>query len=198
MGLISRVSSRTYRVKMPSATGDNCDETRHDWSMSSVQGWRGLRPSNKELLLTKPLNLQEFNSSYDPPGWDNSFLNQHTLDDIVAANEGTTGVDAEQRDRVMNQIAWNAACGPIKGIPMMAFMMWMTGNQIGIFPIMMLGMQLFRTLQTFANFKQTTKAFEKSELKHLQMALWLFGQMCVLGIAAWKCNSMGLLPTHPS
>ena len=81
---------------------------------------------------------------------------------------------------------------------MNAFMMYMMGGQIGIFSIMMLGMSLFRVIGSVASLKQVSKSLESSENYYIQMLCWILGQVAVVLLCAWKCNSMGLLPTHPS
>ena len=40
--------------------------------------------------------------------------------------------------------SWDLALGPFKQVPMSLFMMWMSGNTISIFPIMMVFMMMFR------------------------------------------------------
>ena len=45
------------------------------------------------------------------------------------------------------QRSWDIALGPIKQIPMNLFIMWMAGNTISIFPIMMVGMMFIRPIQ---------------------------------------------------
>lgn len=47
------------------------------------------------------------------------------------------------------QRSWDIALGPIKQVPMNLFMMWMAGNSISIFPIMMVGMMAVRPIQAF-------------------------------------------------
>ena len=40
--------------------------------------------------------------------------------------------------------SWDLALGPLKQVPMNLFMMYMSGNSISIFPIMMVGMMIVR------------------------------------------------------
>ena len=47
------------------------------------------------------------------------------------------------------QRSWDIALGPLKQIPMNFFIMWMAGNSISIFPIMMVGMMFFKPIQAF-------------------------------------------------
>merc|ERR1712131_245864 len=78
------------------------------------------------------------------------------------------------------------------------FMMYMIGNQIGIWSIMMLGMTFFRTISSCASFKATSTQLENSDNFYLQILIWIMGQLAMVAMCMWKCNSMGLLPTHPS
>ncbi len=45
------------------------------------------------------------------------------------------------------------ALGPWKQLPMNLFVMWMAGNSVSIFPIMMVGMMFFRPVQALMTFK---------------------------------------------
>ena len=83
-------------------------------------------------------------------------LQQTNVDEAVSQQSENRGADAEQRNIVMNRIAWNICIGPLKSIPMNGFMMYMIGNQIGIWSIMMLGMTFFRVISSFAGFKATS------------------------------------------
>lgn len=53
------------------------------------------------------------------------------------------------------QKSWDIALGPMKQIPMNMFIMWMSGNSISIFPIMMVGMMFFRPIQALFAFQQS-------------------------------------------
>ena len=56
--------------------------------------------------------------------------------------------------------SWDLALGPFKQVPMNLFIMWMSGNTISIFPIMMVFMMMFRPFKTLFSVGQTFKAFE--------------------------------------
>ena len=45
------------------------------------------------------------------------------------------------------QRCWDVALGPLKQIPMNLFIMYMSGNTISIFPIMMVCMMAWRPIQ---------------------------------------------------
>ena len=148
------------------------------WSMSNVPGWKGLKPSStNSLLLAKPLDSKNVQI---PPGFDSKMLAQSQVEQAVEAQTNNKSADAEQREIVMNRIAWNTALAPVKQLPMNAFMMYMMGGQIGIFSIMMLGMSLFRVISSVASIKQVSKSLESSENYYLQMLCWFLGQAAVV------------------
>eukprot|EP00842_Homolaphlyctis_polyrhiza_P004912 jgi/Hompol1/5421/HPOL_004422-RA len=110
--------------------------------------------------------------------------------------------------------AWDTAFTPAKSIPMNAFMLYMTGNGIQIFSILVTVMMLFNSVNSMIN---VSKAFERFQISSgpkktglaalaalasdpllLPMIAFVLMQAANLGLATWKCNSMGLLPTTSS
>ena len=55
------------------------------------------------------------------------------------------------------------------------FIMWMSGNSISIFPIMMVGMMFLRPIQALFSAGQAFKAIE-GEQAILQKLVWLLGE----------------------
>ena len=53
------------------------------------------------------------------------------------------------------QKSWDIALAPVKQIPMNLFIMWMSGNTISIFPIMMVAMMFFRPIPALFNYSQS-------------------------------------------
>lgn len=92
--------------------------------------------------------------------------------------------------------SWDIALAPIKQVPMNLFIMYMAGNSISIFPIMMVGMLLLRPIQAIWATKSTFKVIETSAVG--QMIIYILGNFVNIGLALYKCQSMGLLPTHSS
>lgn len=76
--------------------------------------------------------------------------------------------------------------------------MYMAGNSISIFPIMMVGMSLIRPLKAIFTTAQTFKSFEVNTNIILQKFIFFIGNLINIGLALYKCHSMGLLPTHAS
>ena len=93
--------------------------------------------------------------------------------------------------------AWEVALAPAKSIPMNAVMMYMSGNTLQIFSIMMVFM-LFKTpIQALL---QTNQAFARFETPgtagklFLVKATYVLMNLLALALGVWKVNSMGLLP----
>lgn len=51
-------------------------------------------------------------------------------------------------------MGWTIALGPWKQLPLNLFVLWMAGNTISLFPIMMVGMMLVRPVQAIFSFKE--------------------------------------------
>ncbi|KAI9030475.1 hypothetical protein DFJ74DRAFT_472262 [Hyaloraphidium curvatum] len=110
--------------------------------------------------------------------------------------------------------AWDVVSNSAKGIPMNAFMLYMSGGGVQIFSIMMTGMQLWNGFQGLMN---TDKVFERfviapgpTNLASLVQRsnpnapllgpklLYILLQLVIAGLGLYKMSSMGLLPTAKS
>lgn len=93
--------------------------------------------------------------------------------------------------------AWEVALAPVKQLPMTAIMMYMSGNSLQIFSIMMVAMA-FKT--PFMGLMATNQAFERFESESLKAKLFMVKgvyvamQVLALALGIWKVNGMGLLP----
>lgn len=80
---------------------------------------------------------------------------------------------------------------------MNAIMMYMSGNSLQIFSIMMVFMLFKNPIQGLL---QTNVVFTKFETEGTRKTLWMvktmyvFMNLIALGLGIWKVNSMGLLP----
>ncbi|XP_012278994.1 ER membrane protein complex subunit 4 [Orussus abietinus] len=93
--------------------------------------------------------------------------------------------------------SWDLALGPLKQVPMNLFIMYMAGNSISIFPIMMVGMLIIRPVKALFTLQQTFKVIEGTRVSGQKLVFFL-GQLVNIALALYKCQSMGLLPTHAS
>lgn len=103
----------------------------------------------------------------------------------------------EEMDTLKLKKAWEVALAPVKSIPMTFFMMYMSGNSLQIFSIMMVFMAfknpivgLFGTNQAFERFESDTNKTKILQVKLAYIAM----QLVALGVGIWKVNGMGLLP----
>lgn len=94
--------------------------------------------------------------------------------------------------------SWDLAFGPIKQVPMNLLIMYMSGNSISIFPIMMVAMMLIRPLKAALSTQATFKSVEAAGNVTGQKIISILGNLANVALALYKCHSMGLLPTHAS
>merc|ERR1712029_1207206 len=71
----------------------------------------------------------------------------------------------------------------------------MSGNAVSIFPIMMVVMMAIRPLKTLFS---VNEAFKNTEGNIGQKFVFVLGNLANVGLAMYKCHSMGLLPTYAS
>ncbi|MCJ1348079.1 hypothetical protein MMC31_006310 [Peltigera leucophlebia] len=107
----------------------------------------------------------------------------------------------DETDTLKIKKSWELALAPAKALPMNAIMMYMSGNSLQIFSIMMVFM-LFKT--PIQGLLQTNSVFTRYETEGTRKTLWMAKAMYVamnllaLGLGIWKVNGMGLLPTTRS
>ena len=101
-------------------------------------------------------------------------------------------------ERLSGMRSWDIALGPIKQAPMNIMISWMAGNSIALFPIMFVGMLLFRPFQSMLQMSKAFETIEPSQYSGVQKLIYFLGNLVNLGIALYKCHSMGLLPTYAS
>jgi len=155
---------------------------------------------SQEKLLNKPRNVKarwqlDFTKSGggdlpSPPGYAPGAASVH--------HEASREADPNLRIKR----SWDVALGPLKQVPMNLFIMYMSGNTISIFPIMMVIMMMVRPLKTILTVKQTFKSFETGSGVVTntigQKFVFILGNLANLALAMYKCHGMGLLPTHAS
>lgn len=120
-----------------------------------------------------------------PPGYSSSL------------GQGHSEASRETEANLIVKKSWDVALAPWKQVPMNLFIMYMAGNSISIFPIMMVGMLFLRPVKALLTIQSTFKMIEGGQAI-LQKIVYLFGNLACLALALYKCSSMGLLPTHAS
>ncbi|KAK7957901.1 hypothetical protein PG988_012749 [Apiospora saccharicola] len=107
----------------------------------------------------------------------------------------------DEMDTLKLKKAWEVALGPLKNLPMTAVMMYMSGNSLQIFSIMMVFMAFKNPIMGILGTQQAFERFESETNKNgiltVKMA-YIAAQLVALALGVWKVNGMGLLPTTRS
>ncbi|KAH7370396.1 hypothetical protein BKA65DRAFT_16296 [Rhexocercosporidium sp. MPI-PUGE-AT-0058] len=159
-------------------------------------------PPQWVLDLTSPPTAKSKSASIpDPPG----FTAAASGNKKQQSSSKTTTVRAppttEEMDTLKLKKAWEVALAPVKQLPMTAIMMYMSGNSLQIFSIMMVVMAF---KNPFMGLMATNQAFEKFESPgtkgqlFMVKAVYVAMQILALALGVWKVNGMGLLPTTRS
>ncbi|PKS05885.1 hypothetical protein jhhlp_007716 [Lomentospora prolificans] len=150
-------------------------------------------------LNNPPLPKNKSSGIVDPPGFPSQVSTKKSASKDKA-HQRQPQTPAEM-DTLKVKKAWEVALAPVKGLPMTAIMMYMSGNSLQIFSIMMVWMAfknpimgLASTNQAFARFESDTNRSQIVPIKLVYVAM----QILSLGVGVWKINSMGLLPTTRS
>uniref|UniRef100_A0A0K8TQ16 ER membrane protein complex subunit 4 n=1 Tax=Tabanus bromius TaxID=304241 RepID=A0A0K8TQ16_TABBR len=128
-------------------------------------------------------NTNKTSDMVSPPGYIPTAAQSHT--------------EVVRDHHLMIKKSWDIALGPMKQLPMNLLIMYMSGNSISIFPIMMVGMMLIRPLKAMFSTQTTSKLGEGSH-GFGQKVTYFLGNLANIALALYKCQSMGLLPTHAS
>ena len=110
---------------------------------------------------------------------------------------GSQAGNLDKQVQIMTKMSWAVATAPGKQLPMMMFMMWMTGNGLHLFSIMMTGMALWTPVKStmalntaFQNIRVPGREISLTQQKLVYLGCCIAG----LCIGAWKLDKMGLLP----
>ncbi|SPO03221.1 related to ER membrane DUF1077 domain protein [Cephalotrichum gorgonifer] len=151
-------------------------------------------------LNNPPLPKSKNSGIVDPPGFPSSAQSTSKKHNATK-NQPRQPQTPEEMDTLKVKKAWEVALAPVKGLPMTAIMMYMSGNTLQIFTIMTVWMAfknpimgLLSTNQAFARFESETNRSQLIPVKLLYVAM----QLLALAVGIWKINSMGLLPTTRS
>ncbi|KAJ5907524.1 ER membrane protein complex subunit 4 [Penicillium taxi] len=107
----------------------------------------------------------------------------------------------EETDALKLKKAWEIAMAPSKQIPMNAIMMYMSGNSLQIFSIMMVFMLFKGPIQGLFNINVAFAKYESPSTRTRLVgvkAAYVAMQLVLLGLGIWKVNAMGLFPNTRS
>lgn len=89
----------------------------------------------------------------NPPGYQSNFSTTSSEVDSSTRSD-------QQQQHLLSKRAWDMALQPLKSLPMNMFMMYMAGNTISIFPIMMVAMMVWRPIQAVMSVGNVFKPIE--------------------------------------
>ncbi|KAI9013267.1 hypothetical protein BC832DRAFT_590220 [Gaertneriomyces semiglobifer] len=158
------------------------------------------------------------NPKLDPPGFA-EYIENDSQRSKTHKKDKTDQETADREVQIANlkiKKAWDAALAPGKSIPMNGFMLWMSGNSIQIFSVLITVMLLWNSLKAIMNVNSVFERFSSKEqgvarpqglaaLMELSKdpllypkVIYVILQCGCLALGVWKCGAMGLLPTATS
>ncbi|KAF9885691.1 hypothetical protein FE257_012673 [Aspergillus nanangensis] len=136
----------------------------------------------------------------DPPGFTSSRQGGKNRSQQQSAASSAPAKPVET-DTLKLKKAWEIALAPSKQIPMNGIMMYMSGNSLQIFSIMMVFMLFKGPIQGLISTNTVFAKFDtegtRSKLLGVK-AIYVVMQLLLLALGVWKVNAMGLLPTTRS
>ncbi|KAK6353269.1 hypothetical protein TWF696_005246 [Orbilia brochopaga] len=133
-------------------------------------------------------------SIVDPPGYSAGGSSKKSQKQVTAPTQAET-------DDLKIKKAWEVALAPAKSLPMNMIMMYMSGNTLQIFSIMMTAMLFMNPLRALSTVGNTFSKFD-GESTHSRLFIvklaYIGLQILTIAIGIWKVNAMGLLPTTRS
>ncbi|KZF25527.1 hypothetical protein L228DRAFT_244380 [Xylona heveae TC161] len=151
-------------------------------------------------LDSKPIRKSKPASIPDPPGYVAGGTG-NTKRTKQTQQQQRTPPTAEETNQLKLKKAWELALAPAKQLPMNGIMMYMSGNSLQIFSIMMVFMLFKGPIQGLMNVNQVFSRFEAEGIQSQMLGIklvYVLMQLLALGLGVWKVNGMGLLPTARS
>ncbi|OAX79431.1 hypothetical protein ACJ72_06250 [Emergomyces africanus] len=158
-----------------------------------------------EMNAAPPPRPSKTNNIRDPPGY--SAIKPGTKQQRISQQQQPSTTSnaalrkAAETDALKLKKAWEIALAPTKQLPMNAIMMYMSGNSLQIFSIMMVFMLFKGPIQGLLNTNSAFVKFETESTKGQMLGVklvYVLMQFMLLALGIWKVNGMGLLPTTRS
>ncbi|TKA82940.1 hypothetical protein B0A55_01306 [Friedmanniomyces simplex] len=151
-------------------------------------------------LDSTPSNSKPKQSYPDPLGFQ-VISKQQKSSNSKAVTQPRKQPTADEMDTLKLKKAWELALAPAKQLPMNAIGMYMTGNSLQIFSIMMVFMLFKAPIQAILNIQSTFQRLETDTNRQQMLgvkAAFVGCNLLALALGIWKVNGMGLLPTTRS
>ncbi|KAL2834356.1 hypothetical protein BDW59DRAFT_46700 [Aspergillus cavernicola] len=171
--------------------------------MATSQPLPPLPPPKWVVELNSPLPRPSASTSSipDPPGFSRKTGGKNRAEKSSTSSITSNTSKPAETDTLKLKKAWEIAIAPSKSIPMNGIMMYMSGNTLQIFSIMMVFMLFKGPIQGLINTNAVFAKFESETLRGKLLgvkAVYVLVQFALLGLGVWKVNAMGLLPTTRS
>ena len=124
-------------------------------------------------------------------------VNQFPQKSGAAQQVASKSASKQDTDRLKLKKAWEVAIAPAKSLPMNAIGMYMSGNSLQMFSIMMVFMLFKNPIQSVFNMNNILNRFKTEGTKDkimLVKLVYIATNLLALGLGIWKVNAMGLLP----
>eukprot|EP01147_Barroeca_monosierra_P000760 gene760-4050_t len=105
------------------------------------------------------------------------------------------GSNSQNMKELKEKMAWQVATRPLQGILMNLFMLWMMGSSVNLFTFPMLGYMVYSPIIAISSISSEFAKLSKDQSFILPKIVYALGQLAVIGLAAWKCSGLGLIPT---
>ncbi|KAH8678768.1 hypothetical protein BGZ60DRAFT_250787 [Tricladium varicosporioides] len=152
-------------------------------------------------LNTPPITKPKSAGIPDPPGYTGATTGGSKKQIAASKSAARAPPTTEEMDVLKLKKAWEVALAPVKQLPMTAIMMYMSGNSLQIFSIMMVVMAFKNPVMGLVATNQAFEKFESEGTKAqllMVKAVYVAMQILALALGVWKVNGMGLLPTTRS
>jgi len=118
---------------------------------------------------------------------------------FIPGNFSQSDAKKAEGDKNPSELAYESAMAlaqaPGKALLMNAFMLWMSGSTLQIFSIMMVAMSLWRPFSALFSVNQQFARYAASNVNMtLPKLIYLVLNMVGVGIALYKCQTLGILP----
>ncbi|CAG8812953.1 24883_t:CDS:2, partial [Racocetra persica] len=136
-----------------------------------------------------------------PPGFETSV--QITASGSRSSLKNKKDTQISQTDKDQEQLKrklGNQLSHLEKNIPMSVIMLWLSGNSVQIFSVMITGMLFFQPIKAMMSIESVFERYESIKSGSLiwQKLVYVLLQLFTMGLGLYKCFSMGLLPTATS
>ncbi|KAJ1924495.1 hypothetical protein IWQ60_005167 [Tieghemiomyces parasiticus] len=161
--------------------------------------WDLQLPTDARLRVTKA------SKGFDPAGFSGAAAT--TVQGTDMTRPSATDREKRKSDQVLRlKKAWDQSLAPAKSLPMNLFMMWMSGNSVQIFNLVITVMMFFQPVKALLGVQDAFRRFEapaeggptRDVNLLLPKAVFCLINLGCVALGLWKCSKMGLLPTTSS